>query len=295
MALHKDVNQAQDVNQINAQEAEPADKDLTPNNVNVIHENGTEKDCNTLASDALDVLDPLSGSDMVDGLEPTNLDNQIEFSHDVDMETLMTALHIEDESHNKHPSKTKPKPKLTIGKKPSHNNMNSLPKQPTERPSSSRSSSTTPAAMPRGQIKIRDVTLKRHKESSRNYYCALCNDNIPYKGVQALNNHHQATHNPVQCRVCSKWCSTPENLRCHSYTHYDKKFKCDTCGESFNFNSELKSHLIVHDTRDGIHQCMKSDCGKRYMRKSELAAHVKTHSGKKWPCPQPGCTFEALD
>ena len=152
-----------------------------------------------------------------------------------------------------------------------------------------------PPKSPKGHIKIRSVSLKRHKEVLRNYYCNNCNDNIPYKGLQALNNHHRAQHNPVQCQVCSKWCSTPESLRRHSYNHANKSLVCNTCGESFHFQSELKAHQIIHDQRDGIHQCMKGGCGKRYMRKGKLVAHVKTHTGKLWPCPSQGCSFEAID
>ena len=137
------------------------------------------------------------------------------------MEVLMTALHIDsNHSTEKEQTDTNTKNKKQKERLPKEKpkNRTSMTKQilskgvqqPNETPSS-----------PKGKLKVKRVTLKRHKESSRNYYCSLCDDNTPYKGVHKLNEHHRKMHNPVQCGVCSKWCTTPENLRRHSYSHFE--------------------------------------------------------------------------
>ena len=239
------------------------------------------------AADGLLLLS--SGEETMDELALSQDENDtIEFNEELDMENMMTALHID---------------KQTVGPAPDNNNIPTLPAVRTHgiASTSNTANKTVPSRVqsqstpPKGQIKIRNISLKKHKEPSRNYYCNTCNDNIPYKGLQALNNHHREKHNPVQCGVCNKWCSTPESLRRHSYDHYNKTEICSTCGETFHFKSELKSHLIIHDEREGIHQCMKGGCGKRYMRKGELVAHVKTHTGRLWKCPWKDCTYEAID
>ena len=275
----------------------------TPENTETSAQVDAEQTAQTSSNKILDAVDGLlllSGSeDTMDGFESQG-DSQIEFTQEVDMETLMTALHIEsaNEDTNHTQSNTSKNRECNPSNKKSTRRSSTCKKATTTNDipkTQQKDVTTTPPTSPRGRIKIRNVTLKRHKENARNYYCQLCNDNVPYKGVHALNEHHRTEHNPVQCGVCSKWCSTPENLRRHSYTHYDKKYQCATCNEEFNFKSELRAHLIVHDTREGLHQCMKGGCGKRFKRKSELSVHVQVHTGKTWKCDFPGCDFEAPD
>ena len=273
---------------------------LQPDDEPSVPANAEQSTSSSKVMDAVDGLLLLSGSeDTLDGFE-SQCENQIKFTQEVDMETLMTALHIL--SPNENTDYTEPttsknvKQNSTIRQATHQQNPTSAHLRNTGTPKIQQKTVTTmPPTSPKGRIKIRNVTLKRHKDNAQNYYCQLCNDNVPYKGVHALNDHHRNQHTPVQCGVCNKWCSTPENLRHHSYTHYDKKFQCATCTEEFNFKSELQAHLIVHDAREGIHQCMKGGCGKRFKQKSELSAHVKIHTGMLWKCDVPGCDFEAPD
>ena len=149
-----------------------------------------------LEKDAIDGLQPLSGSEStLDGFDVNNRDNQIKFSQEVDMEMLMTALHIKSQSdsleNNQLTHKDKP------SRKPQSKHKPTTPNRTKSRPNTSQGQTQAPLPVPtqtptspRGQIKIRSITLKRHKENSHNYYCSTCNDNMPYKGVQALNNHH---------------------------------------------------------------------------------------------------------
>ena len=259
--------------------------------------------------DAVDGLLLLSsGEETMDELALSqDEDDTVEFNQELDMEDMMTALHIDStnkkEDANKEQSykNSEQSTESTKGRNRTSPTRSSNKPTPMEQPNVSVNTnniidnSSSQSNSGRGQIKIRSITLKRHKGQSRNYYCSNCNDNVPHKGLQALNIHHRESHDPVQCGVCNKWCSTPESLRRHSYDHANKTEICSVCGETFHFKSELKTHLITHDEREGIHQCMKGGCGKRYMRKGELVAHVKTHTGKLWKCTWKGCTYEAID
>ena len=202
----------------------PADPGLkTINNVPAPQPNA-EKTPPTSPNKLLDAVDGLlllSGSeDTMDGLESQyDNDNQIEFTQEVDMETLITALHIESANENSdhaHTSKTtRPKDSTepsTRQRKSNSDKLQSTVNTPKTQQKDMTTTTTTPTS-PKGNIRIRNVTFKRHKNNARNYYCQQCNDNVPYKGVHALNEHHRTKHNPVQCNVCNKWCSTPENLR----------------------------------------------------------------------------------
>ncbi|KAJ8321439.1 hypothetical protein KUTeg_001009 [Tegillarca granosa] len=61
--------------------------------------------------------------------------------------------------------------------------------------------------------------------------------------------------------------------------HEDKRnFKCKECGRGFNYNSNLKAHMVVHS---GVKPFKCDICPKAYTRAAELRHHQATvHEGK---------------
>ena len=84
----------------------------------------------------------------------------------------------------------------------------------------------------------------RKKYTSRKYICRMC----PHRSDSArdLTRHHWEKHGITYCSVCKKAFNNLISLRRHEYSQKEKKFQCSMCCESFNFNSELKTHLIQH-------------------------------------------------
>ena len=89
-----------------------------------------------------------------------------------------------------------------------------------------------------------------------------------------------STHQPVQCKICEKERSAPLSLERHWYSHSEQPYQCETCKQGFQFASKLWNHRIKHQT----FICVYAKCGKSFMRKSELTAHLKTYSGTKYKC-----------
>ena len=94
------------------------------------------------------------------------------------------------------------------------------------------------------------------------------------------------------CGICGRTFDLPSSLARHMYDHNERRHHCNTCGQSFHFESELRSHRVSHRSKNKpSFQCMKSNCGKWFMRKWDLTLHIQKHNKKYLDCDYKDCTF----
>ena len=82
----------------------------------------------------------------------------------------------------------------------------------------------------------------------------------------------------------------------HRYIHSTSRplLKCDVCGETAAFESDMKCHMAKHvPTKKWF--CVYPGCNRDFKRKSDLTSHAITHTGKPKHCPEPGCDYSNIN
>ena len=117
--------------------------------------------------------------------------------------------------------------------KPECDKNNSVVQEPQDPESMADEKST------KEELNIKTVSLPKRVRVCT-FKCQVCK--FVCHCEKERNTHHKDNHGPLTCAVCSEGFNTPSGLHRHKYRHTDLKFTCETCGERFPFESQLKDH-----------------------------------------------------
>ena len=70
--------------------------------------------------------------------------------------------------------------------------------------------------------------------------------------------------------------SNKQTLDKHMYSHSELNFTCETCGESFLFQSHLDQHMLINQL-EHLMSCPKKNCDHKFKDVGNLNCHVHTH------------------
>ncbi|KAJ2947949.1 hypothetical protein O0L34_g9741 [Tuta absoluta] len=108
-----------------------------------------------------------------------------------------------------------------------------------------------------------------------------------------LNTTERNQTKPFQCPMCRRSFLSELALKNHSWVHINddksiKLYRCTHCSDSFDYKSDLITHLKEHRT-----QGMCKKCGRIFRTPANLAAHMAIHAsaGKSFTCKVCGRSY----
>lgn len=131
-----------------------------------------------------------------------------------------------------------------------------------------------------GEVFNQKTLLENHHASKHNadlpHPCNFCTRLFPSK--TARNNHHYIAHKnknnqlSFKCKECNVYFEMKEDLRIHSFIHFNGEIKtCLECEQIFKTNRLLKIHMQKHEEKQ--FQC--PTCLDYFTFKTGLAKHIR--------------------
>ena len=114
---------------------------------------------------------------------------------------------------------------------------------------------------------------------NQKHTCQHCQ--LVLKTKARLQKHIEWIHEKAPCEQCGEMVGIAKMQRHVASKHtsiYDKRFKCDVCGKSFNENARLKDHKNIH-TGEKPYKC--KFCNACFASSGTHAMHQRSHLGHR--------------
>ena len=111
------------------------------------------------------------------------------------------------------------------------------------------------------------------------YVCHICVKEINIQSDYVKQGTHP--NDALQCEKCSAQFPSPNGLFKDMRSHSYMKYKCDVCGQRFQFPYQINDHVKTHSGKD-LYECMQ--CEKEFASRSSCKAHERSH-GIELKCP----------
>ena len=107
-----------------------------------------------------------------------------------------------------------------------------------------------------------------------------------------LTTHFKDVHEGLDCLDCGQQFTNPMSLKKHSYYHKACVYKCAFCNKTFPFPLQKSFHERIH-TNTTRHRCPRENCNSSFSRESDLKSHLLLHDAQPIKCTH--CEYANMD
>ena len=146
---------------------------------------------------------------------------------------------------------------------------------------------------------IRRVGIKNYRDKEtvvkanarkRSFKCYLCQQ--VFQRAKTLTTHFKDAHEGLDCLDCGQQFTNPMSLKKHSYYHKACVHKSTFCDKTFPFPSQKAFHERIH-TNTTQHRCPCENCSSSFGKESDLKSHLLLHDAQPIKCAH--CEYTNTD
>jgi len=141
--------------------------------------------------------------------------------------------------------------------------------------------------------------MKHHQMSSKKFECSVCG--LAFLQKEFLRRH-QLVHTgekPYGCPLCEATFRQRVHLRQHQRRKHNdhqaeaKSKACSQCEKTFLTTSELKNHMLYHQSDRRMFFCQHPSCSMSFVEQRHLDRHVRRihHGVRRYACRDCGKAF----
>ena len=146
-----------------------------------------------------------------------------------------------------------------------------------------------------GQLKVTQHAIRRTQKKVLKLKCPILGCDVRSSSEAERNTHVKEMHpdHKFKCDLCEKIFLMKNGLWKHTNKHYVPKHPCtwEGCNHLCYYKSDLEAHMKTH-TKTGLIPCTWKGCSRAFVSTKNMYSHLESHNDKTYKCEECDTIFQ---